>query len=94
MEAIAAAPLSSYSYTDEFETSIPTENVRNTQNLTSASFTLHRKAAKRTFPWELRAEEIISLLHRKMNISKRGSKRPRVEEHFLAPTDEATMYTY
>jgi hypothetical protein len=58
MEAIEAAPQSSYSYTGEFKTSIPTENVCSTQNLMNASFTLHRKAAKRTFPWELGAEEI------------------------------------
>jgi hypothetical protein len=58
MEAIEAVPPFPYSDTEEFGTSISTENVCNTQNLMNASFTLHRKAAKRTFPWDLAAGEI------------------------------------
>jgi hypothetical protein len=58
LEVIEAAPQSYYSYTEEFETSLPKENACNTQTLMNASCTLHRKAAKRTFPWELVGEKL------------------------------------
>jgi hypothetical protein len=57
-EAVEAAPQSFYSYTEEFVTSLPAENACNTQTLMNPSFTFHRKAAKRTFPWELAVEEL------------------------------------
>jgi hypothetical protein len=57
-EAIETAPQSSYSYSEEAKASVPTENVCSTPNFISVSLTLHRKAAKRTFPCELTAEKI------------------------------------
>jgi hypothetical protein len=43
--------------TEDDEASIPTEHVRNGPNL-NRIFTVRHKAAKRTFPWELTADEI------------------------------------
>jgi hypothetical protein len=43
--------------TEEAEASIPTEDVREVANLNHTTFTVHRKVAKRTFPWDQPARE-------------------------------------
>jgi hypothetical protein len=80
---------------DEAEASIPTEHVRNGLNLNQyPTFTVRRKAAKRTFPWKLRADEIQLASPRPQDEDEdeeiRETKRPRLDEPFSAATDEAT----
>jgi hypothetical protein len=72
---------------EEAEASIPTENVRDAPNL-NPSFTVSRKAAKRTFPWDLPAEG-LNLLSPLQAKDSPAAKKPRLEEPFSAPADEA-----
>jgi hypothetical protein len=66
--------------TDQAATSIPTETVIaiNSPNLNRA-FTVRRKAAKRTLPWELTADEIQLALSPPYDAVPRRSQRARVE---------------
>jgi hypothetical protein len=75
--------------TEDVEASIPTEHaVRNGPHLSAGN----RKAAKRTFPWELAADEIQLALPRLQDEDDytRETKRPRLEEPVPTSTDEAT----
>jgi hypothetical protein len=82
---------------EEAEASIPTESVEDDPNLDVTS-EVHRKAAKRTLPWDLAAGELLfvspppplslSLPPRAEDISA-VRKRTRLEESFFASTDEA-----
>jgi hypothetical protein len=66
--------------TDQAVTSIPTKTVTaiNSPNLNRA-FTLRRKVAKRTLPWELTADEIQLALPPPHDAVPRRSRRARVE---------------
>jgi hypothetical protein len=68
--------------------SIPTERVRDGPN-PNRTFTEHRKAAKRTFPWDLSVDEIQLALPRPQGEDIRETKRPRLEEPFPTSPDEA-----
>jgi hypothetical protein len=76
--------------TEEAEASIPTENVRDSPNL-NRIFTVRRKSAKRTFPWDLTTRELHlaspSPLPQAEDIPV--TKKPRREEPFSGSTDEA-----
>jgi hypothetical protein len=78
--------------TEDAEASIPTEHVRNGPNL-NHTFTLRRKAAKRTFPWELTADEPQLASPPPQDEDIRETKRPRLEEPVATSTDEATAET-
>jgi uncharacterized protein (DUF2237 family) len=78
--------------TEDDEASIPTEHVRNGPNQ-NRIFTLRRKAAKRTFPWELTADEIQLASPPPHDEDTRETKRPRLEEPVLTSTDEASTNT-
>jgi hypothetical protein len=79
--------------TEDSEASIPTEHVRNGTNL-NRTFTVRRKAAKRTFLWELTADEIqLALPAPPQDGNIRETKRPRLEEPVPTATDEATTKT-
>jgi hypothetical protein len=56
------------------------------------TFTVRRKAAKRTFPWELTEDELQLASPRPQEEEEdiRETKRPRLGESFRASTDEAT----
>jgi hypothetical protein len=73
---------------EDDEASIPTEHVRNDPNL-HRTFTLRRKASKRTSPLEVTADEIQLALPPADNEDTRETKRPRFEEPVPTPTDEA-----
>jgi hypothetical protein len=75
--------------TEDDEAFIPTEHARNSSNL-NRTFTMRRKATKRTFPWDLSAEEIKLAPPRPQDEYTRDTKRPRLEEPFPTSTDEAT----
>jgi hypothetical protein len=67
---------------------IPTEHaVRNGLNLSAGN----RKAAKRTFPWKLKADEIQLALSRPQDEDDyiRATKRPRLQDPIPTSTDEA-----
>jgi regulation of enolase protein 1 (concanavalin A-like superfamily) len=76
--------------TDQAETSIPAETVREGPNL-NRIFTVRRKAAKRILPWDLPVDEIQLALPRPQDIQlalprpqeevSREIKRPRLEFH-------------
>jgi ribosome recycling factor len=68
--------------TEEAEASISTENMREGPNPNGA-FAEHRKAAKRTLPWDLASGELDLVAH----IPTR--KKPRIEEPLPTTTDEA-----
>jgi hypothetical protein len=70
---------------------IPTEHMRNGPHL-NRTFTVRRKAAKRTFPWDLPGEEIQIARPRPQDEDDhiRATKRPRLEEPLPTPTDEVT----
>jgi hypothetical protein len=53
------------------------------------TFTVRRKAAKRTFPWDMLAGE-LSLVSLPQAEDVPATKKPRLEELFSASTDEAT----
>jgi hypothetical protein len=76
---------------DEADDTLPTDHVRNSPNL-NRTFTVRRKAVKRTFPWDLAAGEIQLALPRPQDEDEgiRETKRPRLEEPFFASTDEST----
>jgi hypothetical protein len=78
--------------TEDDEASIPTEHVRNSPNLNRA-FTVRRKAAKRTIPWKLTADEIQLALSPPQDEDMRETKRRRLEEPFPTSTDEAATKT-
>jgi hypothetical protein len=86
------APIPSYIIimqepTEEVEASIPTENARDAPNL-KRTFTVCRKAAKRTFPWELAAGELNPVSPPQAEDIPVTKKR-RLEEPFSAAIDEA-----
>jgi hypothetical protein len=68
--------------TEEAEASISTENMREGPDLNGA-IPEHRKAAKRTLPWDLASGELRLVAH----IPAR--KKPRIEELLPATTDES-----
>jgi hypothetical protein len=77
--------------TEGAEASIPTENVGDEDgddpNL-NGTFAVRRKAAKRTLPWNLEAEE-LELVPPSHAEATPATKRPRLEEPFSATTDVA-----
>jgi hypothetical protein len=84
--------------TVQAEASISAEHVRNGPNTNlNRTVTARRKAAKRTFPWDLTADDIQLGLPRPQDEDIRATKRPRLEELLLTSTDEAraedTSYT-
>jgi hypothetical protein len=78
--------------TEDDEASTPTEHVRNCPNL-NRTFTLRRKAAKRSFPWELTADEIQLASPPPHDEDTRDTERPRLEEPVSTSTDEAASKT-
>jgi hypothetical protein len=74
--------------TEDDDASIPTERVRIGPRLSAGN----RKAAKRTFPWELTADEIQLALPRPQDEDDyiRETKRPRLEEPIPTSADEAS----
>jgi hypothetical protein len=77
---------------DHDEASIPpTDHVRNSPNL-NRTFTVRRKAAKSTLPWDLTEDEIQLALPRPQDEDEhiRATKMPRLEEPLRTSTDEAT----
>jgi hypothetical protein len=74
--------------TEDDEAFVPTAHVRNSLDLSARS----RKAAIRTFPWKLRADEIqlASPRPRPRDVDSRKTKKPRIGEHLSLSTDEAT----
>jgi hypothetical protein len=73
---------------EDIDAFIPTEHaVRNRPQLSAGN----RKAAKRTFPWELKADEIQLALPRPQDEDDhtRATKRPRLEEPLPTSADEA-----
>jgi hypothetical protein len=77
--------------TEDDAGSIPTECVRNGPNL-NCTFTVRRRAAKRTVPGDLPADEIQLALPRPQDEDEdpRETQRPRLEEPFPTSTNEAT----
>jgi hypothetical protein len=73
---------------EEVEASIPTENVRDGPNLNRA-FTVRRKAAKRTFPWDLAEAGELNRVPPSQTEGIPVKKKPRLEEPFSASTDES-----
>jgi hypothetical protein len=73
--------------TEEVEASISTENVRDGPNLNNA-FTGRRKAAKRTFPWDLAAGEVNPESPPRAEDIPVKKKR-RLEKSFSASIDKA-----
>jgi hypothetical protein len=69
------------------EGSISMENEREDPTL-SDTFAVRRKAAKRTLPWDLAADE-LELVSPQQAEDIRATKRPRLEESSFALTDEA-----
>jgi hypothetical protein len=78
--------------TEDDEASIPTENLRTGPNL-NRTFTVRRKAVKRTFPWYLPTYEIQLASPRPQDEDTRETKRPRFEEPVPTSTDEAAAKT-
>jgi hypothetical protein len=72
---------------EEVEASVSTENVKEDPNLND-TFVVHRKAAKRTLPWDLSVDE-LELLSPPQAADTPATKRPRLEEPSSASTDEA-----
>jgi hypothetical protein len=89
--------------TEEAEASIPTENVRDDPDLNqSRTFTVRRKAAKRTFPWDLAAGEINLgspppqvediQMTQVPRLEVPVMKKRRLKEPFSASTDEGAKH--
>jgi hypothetical protein len=78
--------------TEGDQASIPTEHALNSPNL-NRTFTVRRKAAKRTFPWELTADEIQLALPRPQDEDTRETKRPRRLEEPVPTSTEASSKT-
>jgi hypothetical protein len=76
--------------TEEDEAFISTENEREdpNPNSTDDTFSLQRKAAKRTLPWDLAVDE-LELVSPQQAEDIRAMKRSRLEEPSSASTDEA-----
>jgi hypothetical protein len=68
--------------TEDDDAPIPPEIASNAANMNHTAIILHRKAAKRTLPWDLTAAEQQLVPH----IPER--KRPRLEEPLPTITDE------
>jgi hypothetical protein len=77
--------------TEEDEASIPPEHVRSSPNMNRA-FTEHRRAAKRTLPWDLPADE-LELVSPPQAEHSQATKRPRLEKPFSASTEATTENT-
>jgi hypothetical protein len=76
--------------TEDDEASVPTEHVRNDPNLNQyPTITVRRKAAKRTFPYDLKADEIQLALPRPQDEESPARKRQRLEESFPTSVDDA-----
>ena len=82
---------------DEAEASLPTDHVRNGPNTNLnqyRTFTVRRKAAKRTFPWDLADDELQLAVPRPQDEDEniRETKRPRLEEPLIT-TETASQAT-
>jgi hypothetical protein len=75
--------------TEDDEASIPTEHERSGASM-NPTITVRRKAAKRTLPWKLAADEIQLALSPPQDEDTRVTKRPRLEELFPTSLEEAT----
>jgi hypothetical protein len=75
--------------TEDDEASIPTEHERNGPSM-NPTITVRRKAAKRTLPWKLAADEIQLALAPPQDEDTRATKRPRLEKPVPTSTDGAT----
>jgi hypothetical protein len=73
---------------EDDQASIPPEHVRSSPNLNRA-VTLRRTAAKRTLPWDLRANELELVSSPPQADETQATKRPKLEESFPASTVEA-----
>jgi hypothetical protein len=78
--------------TEDALASIPTEYERNVASM-NPTITVRRKAAKRSLPWKLAADEIQLALSSPQDEDTRATKRPRLEELFPTSTDEAATNT-
>jgi hypothetical protein len=79
--------------TEDHVSSIPTTHERNGPSM-NPTITVRRKAAKRTLPWKLAADEIqlaLSPSHDEGDI--RETKRQRLQEPVPTSTDKAATYT-
>jgi hypothetical protein len=66
---------------DDDEASISIENVGEDPNLNiDGTFSLRRKAAKRSLPWNLIGEELDLVLRPQESEEIRATKKPRLEE--------------
>jgi hypothetical protein len=74
--------------TENVEPPIPTEIVSNDPDM-NRTFTEHRRAAKRTLPWDLPADE-LEVVSPPQADEIQATKRPRLEKPFPALADEAT----
>jgi hypothetical protein len=72
--------------TEDDEASIPTEHVGNGPHASAGS----RKAAKRTFPWDLQADEIKLVLPDPQGEAIPARKKQRLDYSLPTSTDEAT----
>jgi hypothetical protein len=75
--------------TEDDEASITTEHERNGPSM-NPTITVRRKAAKRSLPWKLTADEIQLALSPPQDEDIREMKRPRLEEPVPTSTEEAT----
>jgi hypothetical protein len=79
--------------TEDDEASIPTEHDRNGPSM-NPTITVRRKAAKRSLPWKLAADEIqLALSPPPQDEDTRATKRPRLEEPVPTSTDGAATNT-
>jgi hypothetical protein len=79
--------------TEDGEASIPIEIVSNSSNM-NRTVALLRKAAKRTLPWDLAAEELLLLPSQPPQADDvPARKKPRLEEPISSPIDEAATNT-
>jgi hypothetical protein len=78
--------------TEDDAAKIPTEHERNGPRM-NRTFTVRRKAAKRTLPWKLTADEIQLALSAPQDEGIRATKRPRLEEPLPTSAEEAATNT-
>jgi hypothetical protein len=79
--------------TEDGEASTPIETLSNGSNLIR-TVKVRRKNAKRTLPWGLTAEELLLLPSQPPQADDiPARKKPRLEEPFSAPIDEAATNT-
>jgi hypothetical protein len=75
--------------TEEDEASVPTEPVPDDPHSSGGAFMLRRRAAKRTVPWDLAAEELDLLSPPPQAVDIPARKKPRLEEPLPTTTDQA-----